>query len=183
MSYASRAGAKLEYALQEFRIDPKHFICADFGCSTGGFTDCLLQHGAEKVYAIDTAYGILDWKLRNDLRVVVMERTNALHINLEEKIDLITIDVSWTKQKIIIPHALTQLKKDGKIISLIKPHYEAPKKYLHNGKLEEEYVEIIVKDIRDILSEIVLVKKIIESPLRGEKGKNREFFLFAELQN
>src|SRR4051812_21371874 len=96
-SFVSRAGQKLNHALRTFALDVRGFICADFGSNTGGFVDCLLQHGAAKVYAIDTGYGALEWKLRNDPRVVVMERTNAIHVELPERLQLITIDVAWTK--------------------------------------------------------------------------------------
>ena len=105
MTYASRAGEKLEHALKSFGISVLGYVCADFGSSTGGFVDCLLQAGAKKVYAIETGYGVLDWKLRNDQRVIVMEKTNAMHVELPEKIDLITIDTSWTKLEKIIPNA------------------------------------------------------------------------------
>src|SRR5579859_6656968 len=125
--YVSRAGGKLEFALQEFNISVKDLVVADFGSSTGGFVDCLRQNGAKKVYAVETGYGTLDWKLRNDPRVVVMERTNAMHVDLPEKVDLVTIDTSWTKQKNILPNALHNLKPGKQIISLIKPHYEAGK--------------------------------------------------------
>src|SRR5579864_3600866 len=98
-AFVSRAGSKLDHALTTFVIDVSAKICADLGCSTGGFTDCLLQRGAAKVFAVDTGYGVLDWKLRNDPRVVVMERTNAMHVNLPESVDLVSIDVAWTKQR------------------------------------------------------------------------------------
>src|SRR4051794_23000262 len=123
MPFVSRAGQKLQHALDEFAIDVAHKICADLGCSTGGFTDCLLQRGAQKVYAVDTGYGVLDWKLRNDPRVVVMERTNAMHVELPAKMDLVTIDVAWTKQRNILPSARRIVRDDGIVISLIKPHY------------------------------------------------------------
>src|SRR5271167_690382 len=95
--FASRAGLKLDSALNVFSISVTGKICADLGCSTGGFTDCLLQHGASRVFAIDTGYGVLDWKLRKDPRVVVMERTNAMHVTLPGPVELITIDVGWTR--------------------------------------------------------------------------------------
>src|SRR5438034_4090953 len=103
--FVSRAGQKLEHALSIFGVDVTGFVCADLGCSTGGFTDCLLQRGAAKVYAVDTGYGVLDWKLRTNERVVVMERTNAMHVTLPEPVDLVTIDVAWTKQRHILPAA------------------------------------------------------------------------------
>src|SRR3989337_3193107 len=132
--YASRAGEKLQFALDKFKISVKDLMCADFGSSTGGFVDCLLQNGAKKVYSVDTAYGELAWNLRNDPRVVVIERTNAMHVVLPEKVDLVTIDVGWTKQKDILPNAFVNLRIGSFIIFLIKPHYEAPKSYLRKGK-------------------------------------------------
>src|SRR3989338_3621008 len=96
--YVSRAGNKLEFALTNFSLNIKNKVCADFGSSTGGFVDCLLKFGAGKIYSVDTAYGELDWKLRNDPKVKVLERTNAIHVTLLEKADLITIDAGWTKQ-------------------------------------------------------------------------------------
>src|ERR1700755_535801 len=124
--FVSRAGQKLDHALTTFQIDVSTKTCADLGCSTGGCTDCLLQRGAVKVYAVDTGYGVLDWKLRKDPRVVVMERTNAMHLYLPGEVDLITIDVSGPRQRNILPSALSFLRNNGAIVSLIKPHYEAP---------------------------------------------------------
>ena len=108
--FVSRAGLKVDHALRMFELDVTGFVCADFGCNVGGFTDCLLQRGAAKVFAIDTGYGVLDWNLRNDPRVVVMERTNALHAaKPQAAIDLIVIDLGWTKQRHAIPAALRWL--------------------------------------------------------------------------
>ncbi len=125
MAFVSRAGQKLDHALSTFKINIADCICADLGCSTGGFTDCLLQRGAKKVYAVDTGYGVLDWKLRNDPRVVVMERTNAMHVELPEPVDVVTIDVAWTKQRNILPSARQIVAADANIVTFIKPHYEA----------------------------------------------------------
>src|SRR3954468_14064629 len=125
MEFVSRAGQKLEHALREFAIDVTDKICADLGCSTGGFSHCLLQHGAKQVYAVDTGYGVLDWKLRKDPRVIVMERTNAMHVDLPEKVDLVSIDVAWTRQRHILPAAKRIIRDTGIVVSLIKPHYEA----------------------------------------------------------
>ena len=128
--FVSRGGLKLEHALTTFGVDVTGHTCADFGCSTGGFVDCLLQRGAAQVFALDTAYGVLAWKLRNDPRVVVMERTNCLHaepptdIATRGGVDLVTIDASWTPQRLVIPAAMRWLSQTGKIITLIKPHYE-----------------------------------------------------------
>src|SRR5882724_12381661 len=99
--FVSRAGEKLDHALGTFGLDVTGFTCADFGANAGGFTDCMLQRGAGKVYAVDTGYGALEWKLRKDARVVVMERTNAMHVDLPEKVDLVAVDVAWTKQRFI----------------------------------------------------------------------------------
>src|SRR5437016_12661481 len=118
MPFVSRAGQKLDHALDAFRIDVAGLTCADLGCNVGGFADCLLQRGAAKVYAVDTGYGVLDWKLRNDPRVVVMERTNAMHVTLSEPVDLVTVDVAWTKQRHILPAAARIMKQDGRVISL-----------------------------------------------------------------
>lgn len=174
--FVSRAGEKLGYALEKFKFTVKGLTVADFGSSTGGFVDCLLQNRAEKIYSIDTSYGELAWTLRNNPKVVVMERTNAMHVNLPEKVDLITIDTAWTKQILTIPNALDNLKESGSIISLIKPHYEAPKEYLEKGRLRDEFVdEVILKVKNDIIAVGGKVVEIIESPIVGEKGKNREF--------
>ncbi len=175
-TFASRAGEKLQFALDSFQVSPKDLTCADFGCSTGGFTDCLLQNGAKKVYAVDTAYGELAWTLRNDPRVIVMERTNALHVELPEKMDIISVDTGWTKQSFILPSVIKNLKENGRILALIKPHYEAPSKYIHKGKLMEEKMdEILEKVKKDIESLKLKIEGFVESPILGEKGKNREF--------
>jgi 23S rRNA (cytidine1920-2'-O)/16S rRNA (cytidine1409-2'-O)-methyltransferase len=174
--FVSRAGEKLEYAIKNFELELTGLIAADFGSSTGGFVDCLLQNGVSKVYSVDTSYGELAWTLRKDPRVVVMERTNAMHINLPEKADVITVDTAWTKQVLTVPNALANLKEDGFIISLIKPHYEAPKKYLQKGRLQDEFVEEVLEKVKnDIVGVGGVVKKMVESPIVGEKGKNREF--------
>src|ERR1051325_3928155 len=112
-AFVSRAGQKLEHALASFGIDVSGGGCADLGSNVGGFVDCLLQRGAKRVYAIDTGYGVLEWKLRKDARVVVMERTNAMHVKLPEKANLVSIDVAWTKQKNILPAARKMIEDDG----------------------------------------------------------------------
>src|ERR1051325_6404712 len=112
-AFVSRAGQKLEHALATFKVDVNGWVCADLGSNVGGFVDCLLQRGAKKVYAIDTGYGALEWKLRKDPRVVVMERTNAMHVTLPEKVKLVSIDVAWTKQKNILPAARKMIEDDG----------------------------------------------------------------------
>lgn len=178
-TFVSRAGEKLEYALATFNISVKDKVCADFGASTGGFTHCLLQHGTKKVFAVDTAYGELAWKLRKDPRVVILEKTNAMHVILPEKVDLITNDTSWTRQKNILPNILANLKNNGEIITLIKPHYEADKKLLRKGALPEEVSEIIAKSVLDQIQSIGLtVKGFVKSPIIGSKGGNTEFLAY-----
>lgn len=179
--FVSRAGEKIDFALNHFKIDVKDLIVADFGSSTGGFVDCLLQNGAKKIYSVDTSYGELAWTLRNNPKVVVMERTNVMHVKLPEKVDLITIDTAWTKQILTIPNALDNLKDNGIIISLIKPHYEAPKNYLEKGRLKDEFIEeVIEKTKNDIIAIGGKVIEIVESPIVGEKGKNREFLAYIK---
>lgn len=138
--FVSRAGLKLHHALREFEVDVGGLVCADFGCNVGGFTDCLLQHGAAKVFALDTGYGALAWKLRNDPRVIVMERTNALHAKPQTLVDLVAIDLAWTPQRHAIPAALRWLNPGGRIITLVKPHYELmedeKKTLLVDGRLD-----------------------------------------------
>ena len=128
--YVSRGGLKLEKALCDFGVKPEGYVCSDSGASTGGFTDCLLQQGAKKVFAIDVGYGQLDWKIRSDPRVVVMERTNIRYVTPEqlgEPLDLSVIDVSFISLKIVLPAIKELLKEDGQVLCLIKPQFEAGK--------------------------------------------------------
>ncbi|OGN03598.1 MAG: hypothetical protein A2651_03825 [Candidatus Yanofskybacteria bacterium RIFCSPHIGHO2_01_FULL_42_12] len=184
MSYVSRAGEKLEYALKEFKINVANLICADFGSSTGGFVDCLLQNGAAKVYAVDTGYGVLDYKLRQNKRVVVMEKKNAMHVELPEKVDLITVDTGWTKLDKVVPNALENIKPEGYILALVKPHYESEPGILRKGKLQEDFMPEVLSGVRSKLLETgVEVLKETESPLLGGKGKNKEYFFFLKKVN
>lgn len=177
-NFVSRGGVKLQAAIDQFHINPSGKVVLDVGSSTGGFVDCLLQNGASKVYALDTAYGELAWKLRNDPRVVVMERTNILHLqSLPEQMDLITIDAGWTKLELILPVVKQFLKPGGRIIALLKPHYEGEKKNLVKGVLPEGEAErvkgeVILK-IRDL---VYTIHDSIDSPILGGAG-NREFLL------
>jgi len=173
-NFVSRAGEKLAFAIKKFNISVNGLVCADFGSSTGGFVDSLLQKGARKVYAVEVGYGTLDWKLRNDKRVIVMERTNAMHVTLPEKVDFISIDVGWTKQKLILPNAFANLKDGGKIISLVKPHYEAGKARLQVDEVEK-VVQVVREDIERLGGKVI---DIVESPILGGKAKNREFLAF-----
>lgn len=180
--FASRAGEKLQHALKEFQIDVSGKICADFGSSTGGFVDCLLKNDAAKVYAVETGYGVLDWKLRNNPQVVVLERTNAMHVTLPEKVDVITNDTSWTKQMLTMPNILANLKDNGSIITLIKPHYEADKKLLHKGVLEETIAEQVARQtVHQLLASFPLKGLgLIKSPLLGGKGGNTEYLAYFQ---
>ena len=171
MPFVSRAGQKLDHAISHFQLDVTGRTCADLGSNTGGFVDVLLQRGAARVYAVDTGYGVLEWKLRKDPRVVVMERTNAMHVTLPERVDVVTIDVAWTKQKHILPPARTLLGDDGFCITLIKPHYEAEAAQLRKGVLPEELIGEVVELVkRDITSAGFDVVGVVESPIKGAKG-------------
>ncbi len=177
-TFVSRGGLKLQHALEEFQINAQDKTVLDVGASTGGFVDCLLQNGALKVYALDTAYGELAWKLRTDDRVIVMERTNILHLEkLPEQVDLITIDAGWTKLGLILPKIKGFLKEGGQIIALLKPHYEAEKKDLVKGVLSEEKSEIVKEAvIKKIQDQGFSIKNQTESPILGGAG-NREYLL------
>lgn len=191
--YVGRGGLKLEHALREFKLDCTGLIAADFGCNVGGFTDCLLRHGARRVYAVDTGYGMLDYNLRRDDRVVVMERTNALHAAPpDEAVDLVVIDAGWTPQRLIVPAALRWLggRSEGRIITLIKPHYEQSAsgqqrgaKPLDRGVLEDDAAERIARRVADDLAASVApVLGVVVSPIRGGASKGRrgnlEFLAF-----
>ena len=171
--FVSRAGQKLDHALTHFQIDVANKTCADLGSNTGGFVDCLLQRGATKIYAIDTGYGVLEWKLRKDPRVVVMERTNAMHAALPEPVQIVTIDVAWTKQRNILPSARKMLVPDGLCITLIKPHYEAQSAQLKKGILPEELLPQVVDSVKaDIQNAGFTLIGIVDSPIQGAKGNN-----------
>ena len=174
--YVSRAGVKLAAALDTFKFDVTGLVCADLGSHVGGFVDCLLRRGAAKVYAVDTSYGTFAWKLRKDDRVVVMERTNAMHVQLPELVDLVTIDLGWTKQAKALPNTAKLLVPAGVVLSLIKPHYEAAKELLCNGVLPDEQVAPVVETLlADMRQTGWTVKGTTDSPIRGRAG-NREVF-------
>lgn len=180
--FVSRAGDKLDFALSSFNIDVSNLVCADLGCSTGGFVDCLLQRGAKKVFAVDTAYGELDWGLRNDSRVIVLERTNALFVDLGERMDFICIDVGWTPQKLILEKAKAMLKDNGKIVSLIKPHYEANKNFLKRGRVLDGKLDEVLSAVKENIKSLGLnLVSLVESPVEGKKGKNKEFLAYITL--
>jgi len=185
--YVSRGGLKLEAALHELQLDVTGWICIDVGASTGGFTDCLLQHGVERVYAVDVGYGQLAWKLRQDPRVIVIERTNVRYMTADSvpaPVDLISIDVSFISLKIVVPAIIKFLKSDASILALIKPQFEVGKKQVGKGgvvKLPELHQQVI-EDLSEFFETIKLAPlSVYPSPLLGPKG-NREFFIFLKHQ-
>jgi len=173
-SYVSRAGAKLAHALRDFGLSVNGLLCADLGSSTGGFVDCLLRHGAARVYAVERGYGVLAYRLRADARVRVMERTDARLVHLPEPVDLVTIDTGWTRQARILPAAQRLLRPGGEIITLVKPHYEAAPELLRRGVLPDELREPTLQAVRNLLPALGLqLLAETESPIRGHGG-NRE---------
>ena len=183
--FVSRGGEKLEGALTTFAIDVTGLVCADVGSSTGGFTDCLLQHGAAKVYAIDVGKGILHWKLRNYSRVVVMEETNARHVeSLPEPVSLVTVDASFISLKILLPVIKKWKMNNGWIIALIKPQFEAGKKDVSRGDGVIRDPEIHKQVLLDVLSFAKQsgfgLRGLVKSTLLGPKG-NAEFLLWLDL--
>jgi len=173
--YVSRAGEKLHAALERFEIDPSGWVAADLGSHVGGFVDCLLKHGAARVHAVEPGYGVLAYTLRKDGRVVVHERTNALHFACPELCDLVTIDVGWTPQRLILPAARRMLRAGGAIISLVKPHYEAAREQLRDGVLMTEHLAAVLEACRGAAAGAGLaIEGEQESPLRGHGG-NVEF--------
>ena len=178
--YVSRGGLKLEKALRDFGVKPEGFVCSDSGASTGGFTDCLLQQGAKKVFAIDVGYGQLDWKIRSDERVVVMERTNIRYVTPEqlgEPLDLSVIDVSFIGLEIVLPTIKTLLKPTGQVLCLIKPQFEAGKENVgKKGVVRDAKIHQMVLDnfvsLVDGLGFRIL--GLTFSPVKGPEG-NIEF--------
>ena len=186
--YVSRGGIKLAAAISHFNIDVKNKTVIDVGASTGGFTDCLLRNGASKVVALDVGYGQLDWKIRNDPRVIVVEKTNARYISpdiIEVPADGAVIDVSFISLKLIIPSVSSVLSEKAFIISLIKPQFEAGKESVGKGGIvkDEKLHLLIVEDISAFfISQGWAVIGVIPSPILGSKG-NREFLLYAAREN
>lgn len=181
-SFVSRGGLKLQHAVENFQIDVKGKIALDVGASTGGFVDCLLQNGAAKVYALDTAYGELAWKLRNDPRVVVMERTNVLHLqSLPEEVDLVTIDAGWTRLELVLKVVKQFLKPGGQVIALLKPHYEADKADLIKGVLDKGKAETVKGEVSKKIEDLgFTIEEECESPILGGGG-NTEFLLQLQI--
>lgn len=189
--YVSRGGAKLEHALKEFGLDVANFTAIDLGASTGGFTDCLLQRGASRVYAVDVGQGQLAWKLRNDPRVIVMEKVNARTLTAErfsggfQRADLVVIDCSFISLREIIPAAVLLLRPGGQIVALIKPQFEAGKAEADKGAgvIKDPLVhQRVIREIEEFVARQpgVSWKRLTESPILGPAG-NKEFLVWLEI--
>ena len=178
--YVSRGGLKLEKALRDFGVDPTGFVCSDSGASTGGFTDCLLQQGAKKVFAIDVGYGQLAWKIRSDPRVVVMERTNIRSVTPEqlgEPLDLSVVDVSFISLRLVLPVIFELLKPEGQVLCLIKPQFEAGKEKVgKKGVVRDSavHVEVLEQFVQTVRELGFTLRALTFSPVKGPEG-NIEF--------
>jgi 23S rRNA (cytidine1920-2'-O)/16S rRNA (cytidine1409-2'-O)-methyltransferase len=188
--FVSRGGHKLEHALQHFALNPAGCTCVDLGASTGGFTDCLLQHGGTRVFAVDVGTGQLAWKLRNDPRVVVMERTNARALKPGcmpqpfDLADLVTIDCSFISLQKVLPAAIALCKASGKIVALVKPQFEAGKAEVDEGEgviTDPTIHQRVLDELRAFVDSMpaVVWRGVTESPLLGPAG-NKEFLLLLE---
>ena len=183
LPYVSRGGLKLEAALNQLDLDVTGMTCLDIGASTGGFTDCLLQHGAKFVYAVDVGYGQLAWALRQDDRVACIERSNIRSLPVErlpEPMDLITIDVSFISLKLVVPQALKFLKPNGTVLALIKPQFEAGKGKVGKGGVvkDPELIDGIIHGLSRFFQEDLQlgIGPIVPSPILGPKG-NQEYII------
>lgn len=180
--YVSRGGLKLEHALKAFRIIPEGKTAADIGASTGGFTDCLLQQSAKKVFAVDVGYGQLDWKLRQDTRVVILERKNVRTLtvaDLGELVDLAVIDVSFISLKKVIPAVLTTLNPAGDLIALVKPQFEVGKDEVENKGIIKDpakHLKVLLAIHSFIKEQNWVMRSVTASPIFGQKG-NKEFLI------
>lgn len=185
--FVSRGGLKLEKALREFGVDPTGYVCSDSGASTGGFTDCLLQKGAKKVFAIDVGYGQLAWALRTDPRVVCMERTNIRYVtpeDLGEPLDLSVVDVSFISLRLVLPAVQKLLKPTGQVLCLIKPQFEAGKdKVGKKGVVREKSTHVeVLKQFLGLADELgFTVRNLTFSPVKGPEG-NIEFLGHLSMQ-
>jgi 23S rRNA (cytidine1920-2'-O)/16S rRNA (cytidine1409-2'-O)-methyltransferase len=183
LPYVSRGGLKLEHALKEFDMDVRGKIAMDVGASTGGFTDCLLQNGTKKVYAIDVGYGQFDWTLRGNERIVLLEKTNIRYLDgdpVPDPIDIATIDVSFISLLKVIPNVLDFLIPNGKIIALIKPQFETGRENVGKGgvvKDENRQLEVIERIKTESEKMGLEVKGVTKSPIKGAKG-NVEYFIY-----
>jgi 23S rRNA (cytidine1920-2'-O)/16S rRNA (cytidine1409-2'-O)-methyltransferase len=182
--FVSRAGRKLAAALDHFDLDPGGWVCLDVGASTGGFTDCLLQRGAERVYAVDVGYGQLDYALRQDARVVVLERVNARYLDREaipEPCDLITLDLSFISLTKVIPAVLQFLGRGGRLLPMIKPQFEAGRELVGKGGLvrDETVRARVVEECAEAIAALGLRRSgLFDSPVSGARGNRETFALF-----
>jgi 23S rRNA (cytidine1920-2'-O)/16S rRNA (cytidine1409-2'-O)-methyltransferase len=180
LRFVSRGGEKLDHALAAFALDVRHRVCADIGASTGGFTDCLLQHGARRVYAVDVGYGIMDYRLRTDPRVAVMERVNARTMPpLPEPVDLLVIDVSFISLKLALPAPVQSLRPGGRIVALVKPQFEARRGEVGKGGVIRDpllHAAILGRFARWLTGEGYRILGLTTSPILGAAG-NREFLM------
>ena len=188
LTYVSRGGLKLEKALKVFNIDLTEKIAMDIGASTGGFTDCMLQNGAKKVYAVDVGYGQLDWKLRNDARVVNLERTNIRYLDesaVSDKLDFFSVDVSFISLKLVLPVARKFKAENATAVCLIKPQFEAGRENVSkNGVVRDEKVhETVIREICNFaLQANFNILGLDFSPVKGPKG-NIEYLIYLEKAN
>lgn len=182
--FVSRGGLKLDAALSAFGIEPTGWTCADFGSHVGGFVDCLLLRGAARVYAVDTGYGVLDMRLRRDARVVVCERTNAMDFAPDVACELVTIDAGWTPQRLLLPAAGRALSAGGIVITLLKPHYEAPRDWLRGGVLRPERLAAVLDQFaRDVADVGWRIAAQMPSPIRGHGGNEERLALVTRAQS
>ena len=183
LPYVSRGGLKLAHALEQFRLLPDGMVTLDLGASTGGFTDFLLQQGARKVFALDVGHGQLHYRLRQDARVVVMEKLNARYpFELPESVDLVTIDVSFISLKLVIPQAVAHLKDGGCLVALVKPQFEAPKGDVGRGGVIKDpqiHARVLAKTITWVVGSGLRLRNLCASPILGDAG-NKEFFLLLQ---
>ena len=184
LPFVSRGGLKLDHALNQFDVDVMGGTALDVGASTGGFTDCLLKRGAERVYAVDVGYGQLDWSLRSDSRVVVMERVNARHhISLDERVDIATIDVSFISVEKVLPNMTSLVKEGGYIVVLFKPQFEVGKGQVGKGGIVRDpllHARSLGRFIGWAVEHDFRIRGLIPSPILGAEG-NREFLLLLGL--
>jgi 23S rRNA (cytidine1920-2'-O)/16S rRNA (cytidine1409-2'-O)-methyltransferase len=176
--YVGKGGLKLEFGLANFGLSIEDFVCADLGCNVGGFTDCMLQHGASKVYAVDTSYGLLEWKLRSDHRVETHERTNVLHWESPELVDFAAADLGWTKQELTLPVIERILKPGGRALSLVKPQYER-REWTVKGVFPEEMLPELIESVSLQCPSNLKVDGYVRSPYIGNGG-NVEYWLLVE---
>ena len=175
--FVSRGGDKHDGALSTFGIDVAGKTAADLGSNVGGFTDCLLQRGARSVYSVDTGYGVLAWKLRTDARVKVMERVNALHVSLPEKVYLVAVDVGWTPMSRIAPVAIGLVTEDGCVVALLKPQYESTESERVDGIVLPEYLEgVLDRTVSELSAAGLHVVDRSPSSIPGSGG-NQEYLL------